>query len=171
MTITILEHLTKRDLQRQITKLRGQVDINAASVNQTLQDFHIILRDPDVDHGMISLVDSDVLGTIGFRDEFAGGINILGFSDDDKNALLLQGNVGQSSTTNPAMIMSGWKKSGTGRAAIENSGSLFEIRNGGVGKITVLGDGSIRTKGTIDLNNQSTARITLPVGADKWATP
>jgi hypothetical protein len=113
----------------------GQVDIDAAQVQQTVQDFHILLRDPDVAHGMTSLVETDVLGALGFANSLTGGLNIHGFQEGTATpALLLQGNMGGTPQASvAAVVVEGWKKSGTTRTKLTGDEAIFIARAGTVG--------------------------------------
>lgn len=108
---------------------KDQIDITNATISQTLQDFHILFRDPQVLHGMTSLVETDILGAIGFVDTLLGGLNILGFNENTtKAALLLQGISGAA--TGVAIRVEGWKKSGTTRTAMTGLDTLFDVLAG-----------------------------------------
>ncbi|KKN39145.1 hypothetical protein LCGC14_0746150 [marine sediment metagenome] len=136
------------DLKHDGTALfQGQLDITSAQVVQTLANFHIVLRDPDVAHGMTSLVDTDVLGTIGFQGSLVGGLNILGFHDDaDGPALLLQGVHADASPTSCVDIEC-WVKSGTTRIAPTGNVMMFRVRAGQTNKLTFSSDGDMGISG------------------------
>ena len=128
---------------------KGQIDITP-QVSQSLQDFHMVLRDSDVTHGMTNLVETNVLGAIGFVSTVRGGLNILGFVEagGSEPGLLLQGVVGNA-TVNPAVVVEGWKKSGAGRVAMAATEEVFLIRAGVTTKVIFKGDGSIVSSGDV----------------------
>lgn len=95
---------------------------------QTLQDFQILLRDPDVAHGMTAILETDIHGAIGFVNGLIGGLSVLGFSEGAAIALLLQG----SGVTggNAAVKIEGFAKSGTGRTAVSGATPILSVSAG-----------------------------------------
>lgn len=133
---------------------KGQVDIAAGTLAQTVQDFHILLRDSDVAHGMTGLVETDILGGVGFISAVAGGLNLMGFSEAGTVGAQVIAHIGDNgaSALPATIVMEGWAKSGTGRVA-PTASVLLDLRAGSSRRFAVDATGAaFRHDGTTQVN-------------------
>jgi len=121
----------------------GLIDITTPQAALTIVPGFVIMRDPDVTHGMTDIVPTDVLGYLAETTTLSGGLSILGFSDDTTTALSLQGSQATGSTISAAVTVQGAKKTGTNRTALANTELLFEIDNSTSPALKQLGSGKL----------------------------
>ena len=107
---------------------RPAIDEQKSAQTQTLQDFQILQRDPDVAHGMTDLVETDVHAAIGFVNALLGGLNMMGFTEGASVGALIQG-LGVTGG-NAAVQIEGWAKSGTGRTAVSGATPVLRVLAG-----------------------------------------
>jgi hypothetical protein len=118
-------------------KFTGQVDIDSAGLIQTLQNFHILLRDPLVDHGMTSFVETNILGAIGpvnlqSAPNYSGGLGLLGFAEDGGTGVVIEGFAGNAVGNPRGVRFDVWQKAGTGKTAPTAGFLPYEFLVGGV---------------------------------------
>jgi hypothetical protein len=105
----------------------------------------ISIGDPDVAHGMTTIVPTDVFGTLDAVSGTGGTFRVRGFSDDDTAGLINVGVIGTATptATTAAIRMFSAKKNGTGVQALGATETLLTVENNGTVVVRVLGDGSM----------------------------
>ena len=107
---------------------RPAIDEQKSAQTQTLQDFQILQRDPDVAHGMTDLVETNIHAAIGFVNALLGGVNVMGFTEGASVGALIQG-LGVTGG-NSAVQIEGWAKSGSGRTAVSGATPVLSVLAG-----------------------------------------
>lgn len=134
------------NLERMRVKSGGYVGIGTSTPSSKLHvnDGYIYISDPAIAHGMTSIVPTDVIGFLG-KNNGSGGLQVAGLNESNSgNGLALVGNIGVSSTSEPAVRIAGAVKSGTTFSVVPNTHLLFTITNSNVStKLSVLGNGNM----------------------------
>lgn len=102
----------------------------------------LLFTDPDVAHGMTTVVATDVYAQIRARHPTLGGMQVLGASDGDMVGLQLTGVVGSTTPTFGAVGIIAHKMSGTGTQALAAAELAIWFQNFGTVMGGFLGDGS-----------------------------
>jgi len=106
----------------------------------------IALQDPDVAHGLTSLLPSANYAKLGPASGAAGGSRLISISDTDANAFELRAIIGSANPTDtiPAILLAGGKSDGaTNWATLGNSETLLRLDNYTTPVVTVLGSGNV----------------------------
>lgn len=109
----------------------------------------LYLSDPDVAHGMTTLLPTNVWGGYTIADPVAGGVSFFGVSDDSVGGLFLTGIIGSTtpSSTTSAMTLTGAKKSGTFIQALASTEVLITLINSATTLLKIMGDGKTKLGG------------------------
>jgi len=149
----------------------GQIDITDVSTQTTgsMNDQWLLLRDPDVAHGMTTVLETDIVAAIGEFSDTRGGLWIQGFMEASAAAIgvHLSGIIDTGSGMDAAVVVSGWKKSGTSFGAMATTDVVFTIRPGAgsdVFAITAAGDitgpNDLTLSGDFNISERSPATFT-----------
>ena len=149
----------------------GQIDITDVSTQTTgsMNDQWLLLRDPDVAHGMTTVLETDIVAAIGEFSDTKGGLWIQGFMEASAAAIgvHLSGIIDTGSGMDAAVVVSGWKKSGTSFGAMATTDVVFTIRPGAgsdVFAITAAGDitgpNDLTLSGDFNISERSPATFT-----------
>lgn len=95
-----------------------------------------------VDHGMTDSLPTDIYGFFGLNNDTAGGMRLLGLSENANTALNLSGYVGGSDPGSSAIEFVGGVKSGTSVTTVGDSANLFTFSNFGTPLLSILGSGN-----------------------------
>ncbi len=139
---------------------KGQVDIENAQVLQTLTDAHIVLRDPDLAHGMTALVETNIHGAITFSTDTQGGLGLYGFSSAEATSPMKFHAVGGGVThvADATFDFIAFKKSGTGQQAVADTDLMFAITNAAIPhKIKIFGNGDMTISGNVLIGTTTAA--------------
>lgn len=103
----------------------------------------IALSDGDVAHGITDAGQTDVFGMLRVIDSTAGGMDVVGLSDDDVSGIGVSGVIGAENPTDstPAIELFGMKKSGTGMQALAAAETVFQLTNNTTPLLAILGNG------------------------------
>ncbi len=146
---------------------QGQLDIAGSQVQQNIQSVNIILRDAGVTHGMTALVETDVIAAFGYANTNQGGLGIWAFSESTAGpAIHLQGTSGSSGA---AVLISGFRKSGSDRVAMTSQTILGVAPGGGSFVFDVNANGRTSLAGILDLADDvevSERTIAVATGAN-----
>lgn len=99
------------------------------------------LSDPDVAHGMTSLLATDVYGQIAIASATAGGLYITGATDADVEPLTLLGISGAAAPTVPSLLLRGSKKNGASNQSLVGSEIVLAIDNYTTRLLRIFADG------------------------------
>jgi hypothetical protein len=158
-------------------------------INQGTADNGIItLKSSDVAHGMTDYVETDTYGYFGKsgdggpNGDASGGLIIRGFRDADglgMRAMVVAGYLGEAADTTTVLGSTGSQgvvqltsaiKSGSGIAAVADSGNAVAFSNAGVTSWLQKGDGTVYQSGGLYLNETvngfMTIGLTINQGAD-----
>jgi len=106
------------------------------------------LSGADVGHPFISLCDRRIAARFGMAWGANGGVYLQGFTDADLSAVSLSGHIGSTSPTSAAVVISGYKSSGTGRVALSGSEIVLSVNAGDSTRlVTVTADGKVNIGG------------------------
>ena len=115
------------------------------TINQGTADNEIFCcKSSDVSHGMTTNAEADTYFRVKKLDADAGGVLISGLSDAaGASGISIQGAIGSTDPTDtvPAVILQGYKQSGTGFGTLGAAETVLTIQNGTTVLATVLGDG------------------------------
>jgi len=112
------------------------------------------LSDDAVDHGITSITGTNTFARWAYYSSTWGGFQLRGLSDGDSIAALLVGTIGDISTTQPAVVIQGTKKSGTTQTALTGSEPLLDI-------LTTIGSPLLRVQGGGNVGIGTTGPLTL----------
>jgi len=101
---------------------------------------------PGLNHGMTIWLPTDYYGRIVSGSTDDGGLRIIGASDAaNKSGLFMSGTIGVADPTDtiPAVILTGFKKSGTDMVALANEETVIVLRNAGTDMMTLMGSGNV----------------------------
>lgn len=108
---------------------------------------NVYLSDANINHGMTDVFPTTTYALIGLADASRGGLFIRGATDTDYNVagLTLDGILGVADPTDsfPALVLRGWKKSGTALQALAATETVMQFTNGATPIITLLGSGFV----------------------------
>ncbi len=133
-----------------------------------IKDNIIVFTDTDVANGISASFHGNSYGYIGINNSTAGGLSITGISDADSLGVYVWGVIGSETptSTTPAILFRGNKKSGTTFQALAATDTLFELRNNTTATLTVLGNGYVGF-GTVTPVNKFEI---IHNGSGRWAT-
>lgn len=123
------------------------------TINQGANDDEILaLKSSDVAHGVTDSLETDTFGRMKKQDAAAGGLDVLGASEDDV-ALALKGvgvndDTGKATTARAYVEATGFKKSGTAAGAPGANANIFGIRSQSNTRFIVDAEGDIHYDGT-----------------------
>ncbi len=124
----------------------GQVGIGTTGPGAKfdVRDGNIILTDADVAHGITDILPTTAFGGLSVSSSLAGGLDLNGISDTG-TSLTLNGTMGDTDPADgtPAIVLSGAKKSGTGRTFLDTLETVFQLKNSTSNLLTVLGSGNV----------------------------
>ncbi|MFA5800095.1 MAG: hypothetical protein WC840_04005, partial [Candidatus Peribacteraceae bacterium] len=131
----------------------GNVGIGTAGPRTDLELYKIgggstiYLSDSDLSHGMTSLVPDNVAGVITQHNSSNGGIGIRGYNggSNTDSGVSIYGYLKDSPTaTIPAVIVRGYKRSGSSNASLASNETIFGIANSDASPLlSVLGGGNV----------------------------
>lgn len=143
VTASLLNTHVRDNLNHVRNVLLGTEDIGANLLISTGRS--LSFSDPDVAHGMTTLVATEVYGRLSSLSGTVGGLLLEGWSDSDQNALQIWGTNGATSPANAALTLTGAKKSGTGATAMSGSEVVMQFTNYTTLLARFLGSGIFET--------------------------
>lgn len=131
-----------------ITALGKKIGINkAADLNEllTLHDGVFDFSASNIDHGMTTIVPTNIYGQIGYFNIGNGGLQIRGLSDADASALILEATIGHVNPTDSvaAMYFNVRKKAPVGVQNLDSSETAYSFTNDTAALFTILGSGAL----------------------------
>lgn len=134
---------------------RGQMALDLGGEH----DFNtLVLQDSGkIDHGITDIVATNTYGALGKNNNDEGGLLIRGLNESVVGVNIAgYGALASSSTTtssNAAVQVSAFKKSGTGTGNYADNENIFAIRNNLTTQVIVKGDGQVHLNTTLTQNS------------------
>lgn len=119
------------------------LEVNGIGTTQATDG--VYLRQPNVAHGMTSLVLTDVYGQLTWASSTLGGLHVSGFSDADSQALFLAGQIGTTTPTAACIEINGRKKNGTTIQSLALTERVLNYTNNSVVIGALFGNGLYET--------------------------
>lgn len=136
-------------------EFNGALDITNQFITQAAVGWHMLLRHPDLAHGMTSVAETDVHTLIGARDKTgAGGTALYGLASGSVEALYFVGAATTPSTdetTAPVLRLRLVKKSGATWGNLSATDDALIIDTNGQNLLTMKGNGATTLKATLSV--------------------